>query len=354
MTRSLFVCAALLIAVPASEMQASPFKQANEYFQVRDRAQVQDSYTAEDIQTRPDAFAGKLLEVRGVVSAAIESSTEARIVVGSSGVTAATTVAFPPGRALAEWPFVTINSAVRVLCKVVTTEESPNGFLEAVIAVKEYEAASVDRERDAIAAKVKQQEDVRNAIAARRAAPAGRLSSRGSFSASAARSNVRVPPSQLVPIYASAVRYFNRRLSPGQATRIASSILEYSVRYGLDARLVMAVIAVESNFNQNAVSPVGARGLGQLMPGTASDLGVYDSFDLRANLEGSTRLLRTHLDNMSPDNVVSEKSIRLALACYNAGAGAVKKYRGIPPYRETQNYVKKITRLYRQMCGLDA
>jgi soluble lytic murein transglycosylase-like protein len=114
----------------------------------------------------------------------------------------------------------------------------------------------------------------------------------------------------------------------------------------------MSVIAVESNFNQNAVSPVGAMGLGQLMPGTASDLGVSNAYDPKANLEGSTRLLSRHIQNMTSDGRPTEEAIKLALACYNAGAGAVKKYKGIPPYRETQNYVKKITRLYRQMCGL--
>jgi len=113
----------------------------------------------------------------------------------------------------------------------------------------------------------------------------------------------------------------------------------------------MAVIACESNFNSHAVSPVGARGLGQLMPGTASGLGVGDSFDIEQNLDGSTRLLKDHIQNMSRSARSDEEAVKLALACYNAGAGAVRKYRGIPPYRETQNYVKKIMRLYHQMCG---
>jgi soluble lytic murein transglycosylase-like protein len=150
--------------------------------------------------------------------------------------------------------------------------------------------------------------------------------------------------------YAQAVLYFNPRLDPADASRIAQSIIVYSNHYGLDARLVMAVVAVESNFNANAVSRVGAMGLGQLMPGTASGLGVSDPWSPEQNIEGATRLLSGHIANMAAKAPTVE-AIKLALACYNAGAGAVKKHNGIPPYRETQNYVKKVTRLYYQMCG---
>jgi soluble lytic murein transglycosylase-like protein len=115
----------------------------------------------------------------------------------------------------------------------------------------------------------------------------------------------------------------------------------------------MAVIACESNFNANAVSRVGAMGLGQLMPGTASGLGVGNAWDPRQNLEGSTRLLRSHIANMSAAGRPPLDAIKLALACYNAGAGAVRKYKGIPPYKETQTYVKRITRIYWQMLTPD-
>ena len=120
--------------------------------------------------------------------------------------------------------------------------------------------------------------------------------------------------------YRDAVLYFNHRLHAWEAERIARSIIAYSNRYGLDARLVMAVIACESNFNPNAVSRVGARGLGQLMPGTAAGLGVGDAFNEEENLDGATRLLRNHLDHMSGGNghAPSIHEIQLALACYNA------------------------------------
>jgi hypothetical protein len=99
--------------------------------------------------------------------------------------------------------------------------------------------------------------------------------------------------------------------------------------------LVKAVIAVESEFDQWAVSSKGARGLMQLMPGTARSLGVADSFDARQNIFAGTQYLRQMLDQFGGD-------VDLALAAYNAGPNAVLRYGGIPPYRETRGYVDKV------------
>jgi soluble lytic murein transglycosylase-like protein len=111
----------------------------------------------------------------------------------------------------------------------------------------------------------------------------------------------------------------------------------------VDARLVMAVVATESNFNASATSRTGAMGLGQLMPATARGLGVRNAYDTRDNLWGAIRLVRGHLENNDGD-------IALALACYNAGSGAVRRYGGVPPYRETRNYIRKVTDIYLQLA----
>jgi soluble lytic murein transglycosylase-like protein len=131
----------------------------------------------------------------------------------------------------------------------------------------------------------------------------------------------------------------NRDWTSGNAS-IDGLIKTNGERHGLDPYLIFLVIEQESHFRQRAVSPKGARGLMQLMPGTARRLGVRDSFDPAQNIMGGSRYLK-ELMNMFGGRV------DLVLASYNAGEGAVMRYgRAIPPYRETRDYVKKITKRY--------
>ena len=119
---------------------------------------------------------------------------------------------------------------------------------------------------------------------------------------------------------------------------IAPLIYRSASAYNVDPNLVKAVIANESGFNPNAVSPVGAQGLMQLMPGTAAGLGVNNSFDPSQNIAGGTRYLRGLYDRFG--------DWKLAVAAYNAGPAAVSKYNGVPPYAETQNYVANVMDSY--------
>ena len=121
---------------------------------------------------------------------------------------------------------------------------------------------------------------------------------------------------------------------PGRAAQYESIFDEASRTYGVSKSLLLAVAKQESNFNPNSVSHAGAQGIMQLMPGTAKTLGVKNAFDPYENIMGGAKLLR--------DNIKSFGSVPLALAAYNAGPGAVKKYGGVPPYKETQDYVRKI------------
>ena len=118
-----------------------------------------------------------------------------------------------------------------------------------------------------------------------------------------------------------------------------SLIKEAAARYQVDPRLVAAVAQTESGGNQEAVSPAGAVGVMQLMPETAAGLGV-NPYDKRQNIEGGAKYLRQMMDTFGGD-------VQKAVAAYNAGPQAVKEYNGIPPYRETQDYVNKVLDIYR-------
>ena len=133
----------------------------------------------------------------------------------------------------------------------------------------------------------------------------------------------------------------DRRQSDGMLGReqVEAWVQELAPEYGLDPSLVLEVIAIESRFDPTARSPKRAGGLMQLMPATAARFGVEDVMDPVQNLRGGMAYLRWLLIRFKGD-------LRLALAGYNAGEGAVKRFDGIPPYRETQRYVERITRAY--------
>lgn len=127
--------------------------------------------------------------------------------------------------------------------------------------------------------------------------------------------------------------------------RAHSPFIEQLARlYNVDHLLIKAIIRVESCFDKYAISRVGAKGLMQLMPATAKQMGVQNPFDAKDNIRGGIRYFSLMLNRFDNDTT-------LALAAYNAGPGAVEKYRGIPPYKETQSYVKKVLGHYRRFSA---
>ena len=148
--------------------------------------------------------------------------------------------------------------------------------------------------------------------------------------------------------YASALRAFQPGLDDAHATRLAARVVAEADAARIDARLVVALVAVESAWDPRAVSSAGARGLGQLMPSTAAGLGV-DPDDPEANLHGTV----THLAGLLARyrRLPPRERYGRAIAAYNAGAGAVDRYGGIPPYAETQLEVRRVIGLWRRLCG---
>ncbi len=144
--------------------------------------------------------------------------------------------------------------------------------------------------------------------------------------------------------YAKALRTINPKLPDAKARAYARSIMADAWRTHLDPRFIMSIVTVESRWRANAVSRVGARGLGQLMPGTAANLGV-NAWNPSENLRGTSRYLKSLMDHFAG----RPNAVSLAIAGYNAGPKAVERYNGIPPYSETRNYVVRVLRVWKEL-----
>lgn len=154
---------------------------------------------------------------------------------------------------------------------------------------------------------------------------------------------VRILPDGTKHIYNEPAEARARRgqltLAPVPEQTLDQLIRRYAAAHDLAPRLVQAVIQVESGYNPAAVSNKGAMGLMQLMPETAEELAVSDAFDAAENVRGGTTYLRRMLDRFKGD-------LEMALAAYNAGPSAVERYRGVPPYAETEAYIGRVLALY--------
>lgn len=312
---------------------------------------------------QPGTAAGRTLEASATVSGIVSAGDDRTALLSTTSATGSESVSLPIPSGLRGAGWLDSGAQVRVLLLAVPDDPAlPLGL----------RLVAVAPEGDVVAAEFRAANEFRAAgrrpLLASRFLPVHRGRRRVSYFASApsaADTNPGHPAGALsaraLSIYApyrSLVRRWNRRLSEADVDKITTSILYFSDINNLDPRLPVAMIIAESDFDLYSTSHTGAMGLSQLMPETARGLGVTNAYDPVQNIGAAVHILRGHLDSYggAPANagVIPFSQIALTMAAYNAGPGAVRKYHGVPPYRETQRYIQRVASLYRQMCASPA
>jgi soluble lytic murein transglycosylase-like protein len=315
--------------------------------------------SAADALRQPNAYAGRMLEVSAIVSGIVsvgEDRTALLSMTSAAGISQSVALSIPPGLRGAAW----LDSGAQVRVLLAAAPDDPN-------LPSGLRLVAVAPEGDIVAAEI-QAAKLQNALLARRQASSSSRSlprRNGRRTVYAADTNPGHPAGALsaralsiYQPYRSLVRRWNRRLSDADVDKITTSILYFSDINNLDPRLPVAMIIAESDFDLYSTSRTGAMGLSQLMPSTARGLGVTNAYDPVQNIGAAVHILRGHLDSYggAPANagIIPFNQIALTMAAYNAGPGAVRKYHGVPPYRETKRYIQRVASLYHQMCGTSA
>jgi soluble lytic murein transglycosylase-like protein len=302
-------------------------------------------------QRDPSVVAGKYVEMSAKVGGVLTVDGKRTVLLTCGDVSLAVKV--PAEIDTSVW--MNSGESIRALVYVSRVgNETALADVQLITAAPEYAVADFERREAA---------GQTRAVSARRASYSSRHGSYGRMSDDELRLAENVtPPAALSArargifgYYYAFVRNYNPRLTDSDAFLIAESIVYYSDVNDVDPRLVVAMIIAESDFNMYETSRTGAMGLGQLMPETARGLGVTNAFNPVENIGAAVHILRGHLDTYggAPQNAgpIPFDQIALTMAAYNAGPGAVRKYHGVPPYRETRRYVARVTALYRALCG---
>jgi len=306
---------------------------------------------AADVVRHPGGYAGRTLDVAATVSGLVSAGDDRTALLTVGGDTVVVPV--PPALRGASW--LDSGARVRVLLRAVPDDGAlPQGLRLLAAALEGDVAAQEARLQEA-----RQDAHLRQDAQAARSRSAGRasrlLSARPDVYAGHPAGALTARALAVFGPYRALVRRWNRRLSDDEVDRITTSILYFSDQNDLDPRLVVATIIAESDFDVHSTSRAGAMGLAQIMPDEARSLGVTDAYDPVQNIGAAVHLLRRNLDKYggapAGAGVIPLNQIALTMAAYNAGPGAVRKYHGVPPYRETRRYVARIQALYRQMCG---
>lgn len=334
-----------------------------DYAALRRQKHYDPSLTYSQIQSDPTRYAGKVLELAGRIDGSSSDGTTVSVVLVLGNDTS-TSLDLP----VAALPDIQEDptARLRVLVQVGSNKTSNLAPLNVLAYAHESEIKQLELAEESklearrLAAERQRKSDERwhqqalkavqygSRPAAVNAPPVGATNSGTLAETLSSRAKPLFWP------YYNFIAQTNERLDSAAVGGITFHLLNFADRYNVDPRLVVSMILAESHFNPNATSRSGAMGLGQLMPGTAKALGVDNPYDPVQNLGGSINYLRSRLDTFAahslPGGGISFEQAALAMAAYNAGADAVKKYNGIPPYIQTQNYVRKVISIYQQLC----
>jgi len=350
---------ALILLLTVGQAKADP---AAAFLAARARVAgpVLSGASAMDAARHPGGYAGRALDVGATVSGLVSSGaqTTALLSVGGDSVS----IFLPPGFGAPAW----LDTGVRVRALLVAAPDDaalPGGLRALALAPEGgVEWAEGERARAEAAHQAALARTLPFVTDARRA-PGGTYSGGARGGAVGSAAGERGHPAgalsaRALAIYApyrGLVRRWNRRLSEPEVDKITTSVLYFSDINNVDPRLIVCCIIAESDFDVRSTSRAGAMGLAQIMPDEARGLGVTDAYDPVQNIGAAVHLLRGHLDKYggapADAGVIPIAQIALTMAAYNAGPGAVRKYHGVPPYRETRRYVARITAMYRKMCG---
>ena len=353
-SRFIAVLGALL--VPASAFAVSP----EEYLKLRAKHRPDPRLSYSVIQPSPGQHVGKVFELRGVVDGFARRDSvlgfmvtmEDRQATLVNGTEADSVVITSPSK-----------QRLRVLAKVADSGAGNVASLDALAVANDAELTILERELARKAAPAApsaspNRKASRPAVAngMRGISPSRSGATLTSMGVSALAARVLSSEAQQIyPYYRDHVWSCNKRLNQDEVDAIAVSLLYYCQAWQVDPRLAVAMIMAESDFRPNITSHKGAMGLGQIMPDEARVHRLQNPYDPVENLGAAIRILRGRLDRYRdhnfPPGQYTISQIKLALASYNAGSGAVRKYGGVPPYKETQNYIKRILRTYSELCG---
>lgn len=368
-----FVLLGSVASLPTALAQES-VSPTTQYLALRRASPIVWGLTLEKIRETPSTFKGKAFELEGTIAGLSPSNDGSGLMIFKTLASGTLTLRMSQ---LPVW--LQPGAIVRVLC-IVTEGGDDSGL---IVGLPELEVIAVASALDinSLEARWKAEQEYKTALRKQQeqerlkdqerlrvtaaTAPRGNLSSRAlPIKSLAGKKQIVLGPPRfedlsasaraVFPAYRGYIKNHNKRLSDTQADKITYAILRYSEEMDMDPRLIVATVIAESDFKIQDRSHAGAMGLIQLMPDEVERLKLTNPFDEIQNLAGGIFLLKERLNKYSKSSTYTDATLEqliLTLASYNAGEGAVKKYGGVPPYRETQGYVKKIMRIYKELIG---